>query len=131
MQVRQFLWDEIGLKGLYRGDGLTYDDDGRAAQPPTSDHVCGTLKMCCWPSISTHVTSSSAHEAALCPWPTAELAKPAAGVVMCSCSASLSLSAPATWPTQLPSRPSPMSSTLPVSATYDACSEFGFGLGLG
>ena len=28
-QVRQFLWDEIGLKGLYRGDGLTYDDDGR------------------------------------------------------------------------------------------------------
>ena len=25
----QFLWDEIGLKGLYRGDGLTYDDDGR------------------------------------------------------------------------------------------------------
>ena len=37
------------------------DDDWRAAQPPTSDHVCGTLKMCLWPSISTHVTSSSAH----------------------------------------------------------------------
>ena len=29
LQVRQFLWDEIGLKGLYRGDGLTYDDDGQ------------------------------------------------------------------------------------------------------
>lgn len=29
VQVRQFLWDEIGLKGLYRGDGLTYDDDGQ------------------------------------------------------------------------------------------------------
>ena len=29
VQVRQFLWDEIGLKGLYRGDGLSYDDDGQ------------------------------------------------------------------------------------------------------
>ena len=28
VQVRQFLWDEIGLKGLYRGDGYTYDDQG-------------------------------------------------------------------------------------------------------
>jgi len=28
-QVRQFLWDEIGLKKLFRGDGYTYDDDGR------------------------------------------------------------------------------------------------------
>ena len=28
VQVRQFLWDEIGLKGLYRGDGYTYDDKG-------------------------------------------------------------------------------------------------------
>ena len=40
-------------------------DDWLAAQPPTSDHVCGTLKMCCWPSMSTHVTSSSAHEAGI------------------------------------------------------------------
>ena len=29
VQVRQFLWDEIGLKDLYRGDGYTYDDAGR------------------------------------------------------------------------------------------------------
>ena len=29
VQIRQFLWDEIGLKDLYRGDGFTYDDGGR------------------------------------------------------------------------------------------------------
>ena len=23
-----FLWDEVGLKKLYRGDGYTYDDHG-------------------------------------------------------------------------------------------------------
>ena len=28
VQVRQFLWDEIGLKKLFRGDAYTYDDDG-------------------------------------------------------------------------------------------------------
>jgi len=28
VEVRQWLWDEIGLKGLYRGDGHTYDDMG-------------------------------------------------------------------------------------------------------
>jgi len=28
VQVRQFLWDEIGLGKLFRGDGYTYDDDG-------------------------------------------------------------------------------------------------------
>jgi len=28
VQVRQFLWDELGLKGLFRGDGFTYDDHG-------------------------------------------------------------------------------------------------------
>lgn len=27
-EVRQFLWDEIGLKGLFRGDGHTMDDHG-------------------------------------------------------------------------------------------------------
>jgi hypothetical protein len=28
VQVRQFLWDELGLKGIFRGDGFTYDDHG-------------------------------------------------------------------------------------------------------
>ncbi len=28
VQVRQFLWDEIGIKGLFRGDGQTKDDHG-------------------------------------------------------------------------------------------------------
>ena len=28
VQVRQWLWDEIGLKSLYRGDGYAYDDNG-------------------------------------------------------------------------------------------------------
>ena len=28
VQVRQFLWDELGLKGLFSGDGFTYDDHG-------------------------------------------------------------------------------------------------------
>ena len=28
VQVRQWLWDEIGLKSLYRGDGYAYDDSG-------------------------------------------------------------------------------------------------------
>ena len=28
VQVRQWLWDEIGLKSLYSGDGYTYDDNG-------------------------------------------------------------------------------------------------------
>ena len=27
VQVRQFLWDELGLKGLFRGDGQTEDDN--------------------------------------------------------------------------------------------------------
>jgi hypothetical protein len=28
VEVRQFLWDEIGIKGLYSGNGRTVDDDG-------------------------------------------------------------------------------------------------------
>lgn len=28
MEVRQFLWDEIGLRALYSGMGYTVDDDG-------------------------------------------------------------------------------------------------------
>lgn len=27
VEVRQWLWDEIGLKSLYKGDGFTYDDN--------------------------------------------------------------------------------------------------------
>eukprot|EP00555_Chaetoceros_dichaeta_P004802 CAMPEP_0198255908 /NCGR_PEP_ID=MMETSP1447-20131203/5934_1 /TAXON_ID=420782 /ORGANISM="Chaetoceros dichaeta, Strain CCMP1751" /LENGTH=277 /DNA_ID=CAMNT_0043942407 /DNA_START=113 /DNA_END=946 /DNA_ORIENTATION=+ len=28
VQVRQFLWDELALNNLFRGDGFTYDDNG-------------------------------------------------------------------------------------------------------
>ena len=33
VQVRQWLWDEIGLKGLFTGTGYTMDDDGNAGPP--------------------------------------------------------------------------------------------------
>jgi hypothetical protein len=33
VEVRQFLWDEIGLKRLFTGDGLTMDDDGKPGPP--------------------------------------------------------------------------------------------------
>ena len=29
VKIRQFLWDEIGMKSLYRGDGRTMMDDGK------------------------------------------------------------------------------------------------------
>ena len=28
VEVRQWLWDEIGMKKLFKGDGYTYDDNG-------------------------------------------------------------------------------------------------------
>ena len=28
VQVRQFLWDEVGIKGLFTGDGRTMNDQG-------------------------------------------------------------------------------------------------------
>jgi hypothetical protein len=33
VEVRQFLWDEIGLKALFTGSGFTMDDNGRQGPP--------------------------------------------------------------------------------------------------
>eukprot|EP00581_Thalassiosira_minuscula_P003013 CAMPEP_0183743194 /NCGR_PEP_ID=MMETSP0737-20130205/65092_1 /TAXON_ID=385413 /ORGANISM="Thalassiosira miniscula, Strain CCMP1093" /LENGTH=256 /DNA_ID=CAMNT_0025978803 /DNA_START=791 /DNA_END=1561 /DNA_ORIENTATION=+ len=33
VEVRQFLWDEIGLKGNYTGTGFTKDDNGNSGPP--------------------------------------------------------------------------------------------------
>ena len=33
MEVRQFLWDEIGIRALYSGTGHTVDDDGMQGPP--------------------------------------------------------------------------------------------------
>lgn len=41
-EVRQFLWDEIGLKGLYRGDGRAMDDDGNLGPP---EYLCRNLPL--------------------------------------------------------------------------------------
>ena len=41
-EVRQFLWDEIGLKGLFRGDGRTMDDDNNLGPP---EYLCRNLPL--------------------------------------------------------------------------------------
>ena len=33
IHVRQLLYDELGLRNLFRGDGFTYDDDGKRGPP--------------------------------------------------------------------------------------------------
>ena len=42
MEIRQFLWDEIGLKGLYSGTGYTVDDDGRQGPP---EYLCANTPL--------------------------------------------------------------------------------------
>ena len=41
-EVRQFLWDEIGLKGLFRGDGRTMDDHGNLGPP---EYLCRNVPL--------------------------------------------------------------------------------------
>ena len=41
-EVRQFLWDEIGLNGQFRGDGRTMDGDGNIGPP---EYLCRTLPL--------------------------------------------------------------------------------------